>query len=252
MFKKAIVLFFLILLFSGALSIRLVDPISKTLSNNDYVGSVVRGSELELIFSKEFGRFSSLELVTGLPDEFNVRKQDYLESIKLFIDVPKNALKSEYYFEIELTGRDSKLVRLYFIVEDNLLDSSINNYFSKSYVGEKASYEFSLINNSHADVNFIISSNLPFSWNEELKKEVVVPKRSIVKEELVIYPQFATSKNFNFMVSAVDYEKNFSVFLESKPTIIGKNNVFFNGLPFYSISLAPSYFFNSLISIFFN
>lgn len=252
MFKKAIVLFFLILLFSGVFSIRLVEPLSKTLSNNDYVGSVVRGSELELIFSKEFGKFSSLKLLTNLPEDFVVRKQDYLESIKLFIEVPENALKSEYYFEIELIGRDSKSARLYFTVEDNLIDSSLNNYFSKSYVGEKAVYEFSLINNSHADAKFSISSNLPFSWVEELKKEVIVPKKSIVKKEFAVYPQFATNKNFLFTINAVDYKKDFSVFLESKPTIVGKNNVFFNGLPFYSISLAPSYFFNSLISVFFN
>lgn len=253
MFKKVLVIFFLLLLFSGVFSIRLVDPISKTLVNDDYVGSVVRGSELELIFSKELGKFSTLQIVTDLPDKFNVRIEDYLESIKVFIKVPKDALKSQYDFEIKMLGRETKSIRLYFLVEDNLLDASINNHFGKNYVNSPVSYEIFLINNSYADVEFFIQSQLPFSWvnnSNNSNKSIIVPKKSIVKEELIIFPQFEGKRNFELEVLAIDFKKNFSVFVEAKPTIVGKNSVVFSGFPFYSISLAPSYFFNGLIAFF--
>ncbi len=252
MFKKLVVLVLLICLISTAFSIRLVDPISKTLNNNDYIGSVVPGSELELIFSKEFGRFSSLELKTQLPQSFKVRTEDYLESIKMFIIIPEDALMSEYYFEVRMTGRDEESARVYFIVADNLLDSSVNNYFSESYVGQNAGYEFSLINNSHADTVFTITPKVPFSWINESKKTIVVPKKTVLKEKIFINPQFAGNQNFNIVVESFEGKKEFSVLLIAKPTLVGKNKVFFNGLPFYSISLAPSYFFNSLIANFFN
>ncbi len=252
MFKKVAVLFCLFLLFSGVFSIRLVDPISKTLNNNDYVGSVVSGSELELIFSKEFGRFSNIEVKNTLPNGFDIKIEDYLESIKVFIKIPDNALKSDYHFEVTMKGKEEKSLRLYFIVDDNLLDSSLNNYFSESYVGEDAVYEFSLVNNSHADVKFTINPIVPFSWTKNLEYTFTVPKKSVLKEKILINPQVSGPQNFDIIVNNAEEKKEFSVLLNSKPTLLGKNKVFLNGLPFYSISLSPSYFFNSLIASFFN
>jgi len=252
MFKKLVVLVLLICLISSVFSIRLVDPISKTLGTNNYIGSVAAGSELELIFSKEFGRFSSLELKSQLPNNFKVEVKDYLESIKLFITIPRGALKTDYSFDILMTGREEESATVYFIVSDNLLDSSLNNYFSESYVGQAAEYEFSLINNSHADVEFTISPKVPFSWISETKQTIVVPRKSVLKQKVFVTPQFAGNQNFDIVVESVEGKKDFSVLLNAKPTLVGKNKVFFNGFPFYSISLAPSYFFNSLIANFFN
>lgn len=251
MFKKIAVFVLLICLVSNVFSVRLVDPISKNLDSDGYVGTIVAGTTLELIFSKEFGRFSSLELNSQLPSDFKVKINDYLESIKVFIEVPKDTLKSNYSFEVLMKGRDEEKVEVYFVVSDNLLDSSLNNYFSESYVNELAEYEFSLINNSHADVDFVITPKVPFSWGNA-PKIVTVPKKSVLKEKISISPQFAGSQSFDLLVESIDTKKEFSVLLNSKPTLIGKNSVFFNGFPFYSISLAPSYFFNSLISSFFN
>ncbi len=56
MFKKLCILILVILLLNGVSSARLVDPISKELTQEEYVGSASPGSTLELIFSKELGK----------------------------------------------------------------------------------------------------------------------------------------------------------------------------------------------------
>lgn len=252
MFKKVAMIVFLVLLVSSVFSIRLVDPISKTLYGDGYLGSVVPGSELELIFSKEFGRFSEFEVTTPLPSEFDVRVEDYLESIKVFINVPKNVVLTDYYFEIEMTGREIESARVYFIVKEDLLKSSLNNYYSESFVGSLANYEFSLINNSHADATYSIKPKLPFNWLEKSEYIVEVPKNSIVKKTISINPRVSGEKTFRVLVEHTNGEKEFSLFVNTKPTITGKARAVLNGFPFYSISLASGYFFNSTLAFFFN
>ncbi|MFA6319387.1 MAG: hypothetical protein WCX66_00485, partial [archaeon] len=68
MFKKVFTLgLFLILFASFVFSVRLIDPLSKELTNNDsFVGSVSPGNKMELIFSKELtNKYQSLEVVSS-------------------------------------------------------------------------------------------------------------------------------------------------------------------------------------------
>jgi hypothetical protein len=252
MFKKVAIIVFLILLVTSTFSIRLVDPISKTLTGDDYVGSVAKGTELELIFSKEFGRFNDIEITKELPKNFDIRVEDYLESIKVFVNVPKEAINSEYFFEVTLIGRDEESARIYFIVEEGLFRSSLNNYYASTNALSEANYEFSLINNSEADVNFVIDLKLPFSWVNKNEKVVFVPRNSVVKETISIFPQVSGEKTFKVLIKNPDEEKEFSLFVDANPTIFSKLKSSLNGFPFYSISQAPSFFFNSTIASFFN
>ncbi len=259
MFKKACFVVLLVLLCSTVFSVRLVDPISKDLSKDNFVGSFVPGSTLELIFSKELGKFDSLEFNSSLPKEFSVSVEDYLESIKVFISSDIKAIPSDYEFEVVLKGRTvEESVDLYFLVEKRLLDVSLNNYSVQTLVGEKAEYEFSLINNSHADAEFKIQTSLPWYWlsnpaSTSMYKTIIVPKKSVVKEKLVVIPKtpgelYFTSK----IIMNTSETKEFSHYLDSKPTLKSKFNSVLNGLPFYSISQLPSYFVTGLFSLLFN
>ena len=104
MFKKACFLILIVFLFSQVYSVRLVEPISKEISEDSFVGAVVGGQTLELIVSKELGKFDSLELTNLLPKDFGVKVEDYLESIKIFIIVPKSAPQSDYSLKFKISS----------------------------------------------------------------------------------------------------------------------------------------------------
>ena len=194
MFKKLCIVLIFLLLANSVNSVRLIDPISKEIVGEEYVGSVSAGSTLELIFSKELGKFDSLTVESNLPNGFNAKVKDYLESIKVYVEVPNNAVKDSYSMTLKLFGKETETVDIYFVVEQGLLDASLNNYANEAFVGEKAEYTFTLINNSHADDEFSLSLGLPWYWlnesglNGDFTKEnitkVVVPRKSQKKLQL--------------------------------------------------------------------
>jgi hypothetical protein len=271
MFKKGFIVLVLILLAVSVFGARLVDPISKPISpgNEEYVGSVPLGSTLELIFSKELGKFDSLELLSSssavLPKGFNYSIKEYLESIKILIEVPNNALIDSYPLKIKLSGKNTEeVIDIYFLVEENLLDVSLNNYSAESYVGEPASYALTYINNSHADVFFTVSPGLPWYWLDESgikgnstdshMQEVLVSRKSTKIELVDVYPRTVGEKMFNIVVDLGNSgkQKEFSLLLKSKPTFAGKTMNIFYGIPFYSFSLIHSYDLIGLIASIFN
>lgn len=261
MFKKMLVLFLILLLSFNVFSIRLVEPFSKELSDNDFVGSIVPGQTLELIISKEFGRYNSLELTSKLPDNFDISVKDYLDSIKILIASNENTPKTKYFFSFLLKGSSTKSVRAFFVVDDSLLDATLLNYSSKSLVDEEQSFDILLINNSDAVANFKIKVDLPWYWlgkdffGKEVYKEVSVPKRERVVESIKVFPRIHGDNYFNSRVVLQNdsSSKNFTLFSKSEQTFYYKLESSLRGLPFYSISLAPSLFLNSFFSmLFFN
>ena len=241
----------MILLVSQVYGVRLVEPISKEINENSFVGTIGGGQTLELIISKELGKFDSLELVNLLPDEFNVKIEDYLESIKIFIFVPTNVPPTDYSLKFKLIGETSEEVSVYFNVDNTLLDVSFLNYSDSVFVKDDAKYELLLINNSHADAEFTIQPNLPWYWlDSKTKTVVVVPKLSNIKQEIIVSPQVQGDYTFMSTVFLQNKEtkKDFTLLVNSKPTFKSKFAATLNGLPFYSISLLPSYIFNALLS----
>jgi hypothetical protein len=94
MFKKALIMLaFLLLLVSSVSAVRLIDPLSKELSNNDsFVGTVAVGNTMELIFSKELtNKYQSLEIESSSVKNLDYSIKYEKESIKLYIVVPKDA-----------------------------------------------------------------------------------------------------------------------------------------------------------------
>jgi hypothetical protein len=258
MFKKAYVVFIFLILFSFSFSLRLVEPISKELQGDDFVGSIVPGQELELIFSKEFGKFDNLEFSSLLPNNFDVKIEEYIESIKVFIKADEETPQKSYKFNILLKGKDiQETATMFFTVDNSLLDVSLLNYSFETNVGSEANYDFFFRNNSDADAEFRIRVLLPAYWLKETQKDfyktVVVPKKSSLKDSISILPQISGAQNFSSQVFLQNNKtiKEFTSHIEVNPTLKSKFNSVINGLPFYSISIFPSYLLNGFLSILF-
>jgi hypothetical protein len=261
MFKKAFILLVLLLFFSSSVfAVRLIDPLSKTLSldETNFVGSVPVGNTIELIFSKELvDKYENLSLLTPLPTGFDYEIKVEMESIKMFISVPKNAPVGNYSFTVELFGLGkSDKVSLSFEVLKNSLDVSpvdISEAFVS--VNSPASYTLFFVNRSDSDAIFFISTNLPSNWmnedslsKENYSKKVIVPRRGNLYESFLVFPRLQGEKEFAVSVSFEDVSKEFLFKVNAQPTLKSKLETIFYGLPFYSFSMLPSYFLNGLFS----
>ena len=242
---------------------RLIDPISKELIGEDYVGSVSPGSTIELIFSKELGKFNNLTVDSKLPNGFDAKVEDYIESVKLFISVPEDAIHDTYPIDITLTGKEVESANIYFVVGEGLLDASLNNYSSTTFVGEPAEYTFTLINNSHADEEFSLDAYLPWYWLnqkglggdpfQDNAQTITVSRKSTEEITLVVYPQTYGEKIFDVKIKLTpNEEKTFSLRTNSNQTFKSKTQNIFYGLPFYSFSVIPSFDLVGLFSLLFN
>ncbi len=259
MFKKALFLIFFTLFLTGVFSLRLIDPIYTELKGNDFVGSIIPGSTLELTFSKEFDKYSSLKLISTLPAGFETEIVNETDFTKVFISSPSNAILGEYPLTLEIIGDNESVVfQVYFLIEKDLLAVSSDNYFATSSVGEAAFFDFTFINNSYADVNFKVSPELPWFWSsdnfiEQKELVVTVPLRSSIQEKLVIYPRKQGESTFNARVyfDKSLTNKTFSLRINATPSIKGKLESVVFGLPFYSFSLMPNFLISGLFSLFF-
>ncbi len=265
MFKKVLTVCIVLLLAFTVSGARLVDPISKDVSSNDFVGAIVPGSTLELIFSKELGKYDSLEVLNSLPSGFEIKVSDYLEAIKVYVISQPNVATGSYSLDIKLLGENKdENVDVYFNVEKDLLDVSLNNYSSETTVNDKAVYEFYLINNSDADVVFTIQPLIPKYWlakNESpcedcvsTKTNIIATKQKVTKFVLEVYPKISGERTFDTMIflGNNDSKKQFTLNIKTNPTFGGKLKSVFYGVPFYSISMLPSYYLTGFFGLLFN
>jgi|GEM_PF-961375 len=266
MFKKAFILgAMLLLLCSSVFAVRLIDPISKELSSteNNFAGTVAVGNTIELIFSKELtDKYESIELVTQLPSGFSYSTRNELESLKLFISVPADAVVGDYSISINLSGskRNDKASLYFSVVRGQLKVSPSDVVEQVVNVDSPAEYKIFFVNPTDADAKFIISPILAGNWlstnaferdvsTDELHNiSVVVPKGQKVEKSFFIYPRIEGVKEFKTIVSFEDTKKEFSFAVNAKSTFKSKMEAVFYGLPFYSFSLMPGYFANGLLS----
>ncbi len=260
MFKKALSLLLVLLLLQTAFSVRLVDPINKELVDNDFVGAVSPGSTLELIITKDFDKFDSLNILSELPASFEISLKNEQESFKVFIKVPKTVSLTDYPLSLQLSGPLlDENVSVYFSVQKGLMDASFDNYSSSSEVGKESSYKVTLVNNSYSNESFSIVPQLPWYWktNEFVSEfkdvSVIVPKRSTKTFYFSIIPRVQGEKVFNSTIvfGSSGESKTASLKVNALPSIKGKLESVFFGLPFYSFSLIPNYLISGFFSFFF-
>jgi len=261
MFKKQLILVFILLLAVSVFSVRLIDPISLQLSSTEtsFVGNVNVGNSIELIFSKELtNKYDSVSLVSELPTGFDYQTKNELETIKLLIFVPKNAVIGNYPFTIALTGPNGtdKVSINFNVVNDALVVSESNIAEQTANVNSTTSYSLFFKNKSQGNAVFVITSDLPEGWmskdalsKAKFSKTIIVPKESSVDVSFEVFPRLEGKKKFNVKVEYGNTFSDFSFAVNAKPTLESKLEAITYGLPFYSFSLLPSYFIDSLISM---
>jgi hypothetical protein len=252
MFKKACFVLVFLLFLSTVYGIRLVEPISKTLENGDFVGQIASGQELNLIVSKELGKFDSLEVKESLPSNFEIKQDDYLEYFLVHIKSDEKTLKTTYDLELTISGDGEESAKVYFLVDDSLLDLSFLNYSAEVPVDGKAKYEVLLINNSDADAEFEITPRVPWFWTNKKSIKVEVDKRSTKIAMIEIFPRMQGEHFFDVEAKTSDFSKKFTLFVDAKPTLNSKFSSAVNGFPVYSVSLLPSYLINSFFTLIFS
>ena len=263
MFKKAIILVIILFLALNVFSVRLIDPISKELSQTtNFVGNVALGNTIELIFSKELAnRYENLVIVSPLPDGFTSQIKYEKESIKLFINAPVNASVGDYPLSVNFSGPTrSDNIDIYFSVVSGVLDVSPSSAAQQTVlVGSPAEYKFFFKNSSDASAIFTIETNLPASWNQDnlfaikqVIKTITVPKHQSMDDSIFVYPRLQGKTNFRVKVYFEDTNKEFSFDVIGSPTLKSKLSSVSQGLPFYSFSMLPSYFLNGIVSFWFN
>jgi hypothetical protein len=248
-----VILVVFILLNTGVFAIKQVEPYSRTISNLDLVGRSVPNSTLELVFSKENDNYDSLVMLNNLPENFGFEIKQEFESFKVIINVPDSALNGQYKLNLRFFNSQNLVVdekiEVYFSVDDSLLFVSMDNFSQTTLVNFDALYTFALINNSDSEAEFVINSSLPNSWFSS--RIVRVSKKEIHKEIIIITPRINGLREFEFFVDYSGMQKKFDVLIKAEPTIESKFSAVLNGLPFYSFSLIPNYFFNGILSLFF-
>ena len=261
MFKNQLIWIFVLLLAANVFSVRLIDPISLQLSptESNFVGNVNVGNSIELIFSKELtNKYDDVKMVSSLPTGYDYEIKNELETVKLIITVPKNAVIGNYPFIVSLIGPNGadKIPVNFNVVTDALIVSESNIAEQTTNVNSVASYSLFLKNKSQGNAIFTLTSDLPEGWmnknplfKEKFERKIIVPKDSSMDITFDVYPRLEGKRNFTLNVAYGNTSSDFSFAVNAKPTLESKLEAITYGLPFYSVSLLPSYFLNSLISM---
>lgn len=146
MFKKALLIVFILILSSTVFSVRLIDPISLVFveGGSNFVGTVAPGGNLELIFSKELtNRYEGIELLTPLPNGFSYSTRSELEVVKVFISVPEYAVNGDYPLKARIFGENREdEVNFYFTVDSSKVDVSPSDIsLQETLVDSSAEYK---------------------------------------------------------------------------------------------------------------
>ena len=250
---------------SALADISMVTPFEEGFSDQEVfkLGTVAQGENFEIIVSNETGLGDEIRW-----DEFSVNPDTLPlgwialstnkgeRRVGVTVSVPKSAESNIY--QLTLTARNNRLgisdtVYARVEVKDSLLNAAISNtgINGSPLVNETVSYEISITNNSIAPHTILIGSDLPESWFTPV--EFTVPPKKTITEKLDITPRNFGRRTFAFNVSSTltkDEIVSFNSILLVKPTLEGKLTPALYGLPFFSMSLLPFYYFSTFIGYF--
>jgi len=264
MFKKAFIVLALILFCSSVFSLRLIEPLSKVISEEDsFVGTVAVGNELEMIFSKELtDKYSSVEVISSFPEGFSVSSKVEKESIKVFVRVPEEAVFGDYSLSLLFSGESqSESADVFFTVVSDSLDVSPASTAQQSvFVDSPAEFKLFFVNNTDSDAffeivpelspNWIYPENIFYSPSVGASIHVLIEKRSATEKSFFVYPRIQGSKEFKVKVYFENDVREFSFRVNALPTIKSKLDPIIQAFPFYSISLIPAYIIQAFASLF--
>ena len=256
----------LVLSASVAADVSLVNPFEETFSDQEVfsLGLVAQGENFEVIASNETGLGDSIRwdelgikpdtLPTGWI-AFSTNKGE--RRVGVTVAVPKDAESNIYQLTLVATNKRlgiSDTIYARVEVKENLLNAAISNtgLNESPLVNEKVTYEISITNNSIAPHKVLVSSDLPESWF--VPKEITIPPKKTATETLEITPRNFGRENFTIKVASQLTGKDvvaFNTMLLVRPTLEGKLTPTLYGIPFFSMSMLPFYYFNTILGQFF-
>ncbi|MFH1587410.1 MAG: hypothetical protein ABID38_06130 [Candidatus Diapherotrites archaeon] len=259
--KFSFVVFVFLLAISVQASIQLVAPVEGIMEANSTVdlGKVQPGETIILRISTSSGSEERWEQAIvkkdSLPDNWIAKDSAEGEkTIAVEISVPKNARQELYNFSVELSNPRARItpekINLRVLVEEGLISSSVSSNTLTTDVGNEASFQIILVNDSVASHRVRISSPLPESWFSA--EEIELMPKETAKIELGVTPQVYGAKGFRFSVTSLENGKNlgdFEMQIRARPSLPGKFSAANEGLPFFTFSLLPQYLINALLSL---
>ncbi len=259
--KFSFAIFVLLLAISVQASIQLVAPVEGIMEANSTIdlGKVQPGETIILRISTSSGSEERWENAIVKKDSLpeNWAAKDSAEGEKTLaveISVPENAHQELYNFSVELSNPRTRItpekINLRVLVEEGLVISSVNSNTLTTNVGEEASFQIILDNDSVASHKVRISSSLPESWFGA--EEIELKPKEKVNIDLGVTPHVYGAKGFTFSVTSLENGKNlgdFDMQLRARPSLLGKFSVANEGLPFFTFSLLPQYLINALLSL---
>ena len=262
LFKK-IFLLFLVLLLSSAVSatVFLHEPVEGKVSANDSIqlGKIAPGQSFTLTIEKKSEKgekWDTLSIDDSLLPEswaYDVRVSG--ETISAEISVPRNAKIGSQRLTLTASNSaqpefaDAFFAEIAVAKPESVFQAGIDATSVEAKVNSIVSGSITLSNNSVGDAVFLLSSSLPNQWMQA--QWFAVKAKATATLPFAISPKaygkraavLTLSSNQNYFSESFDFEIN--VF----PTLRGKFEAGFFGIPFFSLSLWPYYLINALLSL---
>lgn len=251
---KRFILAFLFLSFLGNVTASLVvfSPIETSVEKDGsfLLKYVQPGETVPFVFDRKSGSqvWDSIAVSTSWPYSSQVLDK----TINLYLKVP--ATETEALKNIKVTVRDSRTgveesYNIVIYLRDDLVKAGLTKSSADCNVGSATEFELSLVNESWAEHKLIIESSLPETWVSK-QTETLGPKETkIIKIPVnALTPGY---KKFSFYVRSALFEKQFAELPASMkifPSLRSKYSTAFYSMPFFSMSLLPSYLLNAFLS----
>ncbi len=247
-------------LFSQAYAaIFLVEPVDTKLQSGQSValGSIAKGETLRLITRKKSelpAQWDSISVNREmLPEGWGFEEIETDKTMIALLSTPSNALVSTQRIQFTLSSKSQPAFAETFYadlsVRDNLLTVTIENLNQGVVVGETAQFKLIASNDSIAEHNIAIASDLPSYWFEPMS--VRAEPHSTLAVDLNVNALVYGERSFRFTVSSLhnDSAFNFPALLSVSPTLRGKYVSALFGFPFFSPGLLPYYLLNGFLSL---
>lgn len=260
---KKLFLAVVLLLFSSSsfATVFLHSPVEAKVSGNERIqlGKVTAGQTIVVVIEKKSEKAEKWDSVfvdaSLLPLGWGYDVKVAGETITTEIIVPKGAKVASQRINLKaLNSRQPELADAFFadvsvVGPENVFTAGIDLSRVETRLGEKVLLNITISNNSIATASFLLSSNLPSQWLQA--RELTVEPQSTKTFSLGINPLVYGKRNAVVALSSEQngFSEGFAFELNVFPTIAGKFQAPFFGLPFFSLTLWPYYLVNSLLSL---
>ncbi|HLC45990.1 MAG TPA: hypothetical protein VJI67_03910 [archaeon] len=258
--KLLAALAFLLLVSAASADVRLVYPVTKTVSGQGdavKLGDAAPGQSFEVKAARDAGRelvdaYDKL-LVTGLPGDWQYSSTEDTEPLTALVSVPKTEpFRSGVYFTLTAFDKDSQVIEskavLYVNVSNSTTRVSPLNSIASAPHGNSLVFKIVVSNDSIATERVRISSDLPSSWYST--KVLEIPPLSSQSIDLVVTPSSAGSRKFKFSIASELSGINaleFEAVATTHTTFKGSMTPASEGPAIFPLTLLPFYYFTSWI-----